>query len=683
MDIDPSYHGHGGDVAQLGMRITGRLRSAAALLVWDRVTADPFVHRLLRTGLELPLIGGTWPDRHHCAGNSIKPEYMDWARDAIAELHTHGAVSRWSDFVAEGKGLGARPWMVMPLIVEPKPGRPGKFRLIHDCRILNELLERLPFKMERLQDFVKQLRSDDTLWSIDLASAYHHVEVNERFRTLIGFSFEGVDYVYNCLPFGLRTSAYAFARLTAVTAEVLRISGLVSALIVYLDDFGGSVGRVADHERMAKIVAIVESFGWALAPEKLCIGLGTRIKLLGFMLDTRSMTIGVPHARRDKLRATAEFVLENHKAVQVRKVCQLVGQILSLQLASGLVCRLRSRYLLLAIRDAARVQDYNRVVPIIGRALEELRLWAGSLEHLPEAPMHKHLRRADWVLECDASDHALGAIVVTAPHERFVGASFHRRLAANEARWGSLLREMTGYRDAVVTLARRATLRGAMVEVVGDAQSAQFVFANGGSQVVDEPTGLLLILEALLSIYAVAEREGFEVRFRWVRRCYIQDADDLSKFVDRMDFSLTPEGLAHVWQRFGPWEVDRYASPSNTTCVRFNALFDSVNVEGVNALTQDWRSSVSFVLPNFHELDAILDIIERDNARVVLIVPCWPHQSWFRRLHSAAWAGRIAAWERISGAALMPNTTDCFFGDRFTTDLLVFRTQAVGVCDEG
>ena len=85
----------------------------------------------------------------------------------------------------------------------------------------------------------------------------------------------------------------------------------------------------------------------------------------------------------------------------------------------------------------------------------------------------------------------------------------------------------------------------------------------------------------------MAEREGFEVRFRWVRRCYIQDADDLSKFVDRMDFSLTPEGLAHVWQQFGPWEVDRYASPSNTTCVRFNALFDSANVEGVNALTQD------------------------------------------------------------------------------------------------
>ena len=71
------------------------------------------------------------------------------AHTTRASVHTHGAVSRWTDFVAAGKGSGARPRMIMPLIVEPKPGRPDKFRLIHDCRVLNELLEKLPFKMER------------------------------------------------------------------------------------------------------------------------------------------------------------------------------------------------------------------------------------------------------------------------------------------------------------------------------------------------------------------------------------------------------------------------------------------------------------------------------------------------------------------------------------------------------
>ena len=103
----------------------------------------------------------------------------------------------------------------------------------------------------------------------------------------------------------------------------------------------------------AKIVALIKSFGWALAPEKLNIDLGTRLKLLGFMLDTSSMTTGVPDSRRLKLMATAEFVLKNHKAVKVRSVCQLVGQVISLQLALGLVCRLRSRYLLLATVIAA------------------------------------------------------------------------------------------------------------------------------------------------------------------------------------------------------------------------------------------------------------------------------------------------------------------------------------------
>ena len=242
--------------------------------------------------------------------------------------------------------------------------------------------------MERLRDFVKQL------WSIYLLSAYSHAEVSERFRAMTGSNVEGVFYVYNCLPFGLRTSAYASAKLTAVTAEVVRRSELVTALIVHLDDFGGSIGPEPDHPRMARIVTTAESSGWALAPEKLCIGLDTRIKLLGFVLETGSMAIGVPNLRRDKLRTMAKFVLANHGAVRVRTMCQLVGQILPLQHSLGLVCRLRSRYLLLAIRDAARAQNYNMVVPILGRALDELHLMGG----LPHAPargtdVHAHAPR--------------------------------------------------------------------------------------------------------------------------------------------------------------------------------------------------------------------------------------------------------------------------------------------------
>ena len=50
------------------------------------------------------------------------------------------------------------------------------------------------------------------------------------------------------------------------------------------------------------------------------------------------------------------------------------------------------------------------------------------------------------------------------------------------------------------------------------------------------------------------------------------------------------------------------------------------------------------VLPNFHELDKTLDILERNDADAVLVVPEWPFRAWLRRLHSAAWVRRVAAW---------------------------------------
>jgi len=148
---------------------------------------------------------------------------------------------------------------------------------------------------------------------------------------------------------------------------------------------------------------------------------------------------------------------------------------------------------------------------------------------------------------------------------------------------------MTGYAHAVATLSRRQNLSGAMIEIIGDSQSAGIIFGKGGSQVVDEETGELLITEALLRIFELAEEVGFEVRFRWVRREALQEADDLSKFKDRMDFSLVPTAMQGVRAEFGPWDIDRYAATHNATCGRFNSLFDTERAEAVDALSQDWR----------------------------------------------------------------------------------------------
>ena len=97
------------------------------------------------------------------------------------------------------------------------------------------------------------------------------------------------------------------------------------------------------------------------------------------------------------------------------------------------MCRLRSRYLLFSVRDAARRGDYSGFTALNARAAGDASLFAGQVDTLVDQPMHKHLRKADYVPHCDASDNALATIIVSAPTQEDVRTPFYRRLLPHEA----------------------------------------------------------------------------------------------------------------------------------------------------------------------------------------------------------------------------------------------------------
>ena len=224
---------------------------------------------------------------------------------------------------------------------------------------------------------------------------------------------------------------------------------------------------------------------------------------------------------------------------------------------------------------------------------------------MPPQPFVRHRRPISYVLASDASDHVLGALIRQSPGTLPIGYKFYRRLEFHERTWSGCLREMTGYAHGFACLSRRVDLRDTGVEILGDHQACEGIFAHGwkGSSPTAgasaEENGDLLITERLIEILALANHVGCEVTFRWVRRDFIQDADDLSKDIERMDFSLTPHLLASLRARCGPWDVDHFARDHNATCVRFNSKFDSANTEAVNAFSQCWSGLLNFVLPDF------------------------------------------------------------------------------------
>ena len=657
----------GDAAAQIDERVTGRLNASRAIdTMWRRATSKEWIHEARTNGYCLPLRGGVWPDSCFFPSRRMNPEHEAFVDKAVAELERFGCVCAWDDMVRSGIARGDRPHCVMPLLVAPKSS--GGFRLIHDGRHLNKFLLDLPFNMKSVREFIEQLRQGDRMFVIDITSAYHHIGINRRFWTLIAFEWRGRFYCYCCLPFGIKCSAFVFCQFAGITADYVRATGLTTALTQYVDDFLGSVGQTPDFGRLRKVVRIFQYFGWLLQFEKLDLRLATRIKGLGFMLDSGTMTVGVPEKRRLKLQDTAKAVLAQRQSVRVRDLCKLIGQIVSLELALGIICRIRSRYLLLTVAAAARVGNYSLIVSIRDRALSELRLWAGSLSHIPERPMRASLRPPDVVIESDASDHALGAIVTECFDPSLVNKRIWRRLLPNEVAWGSTLREMTGYNHATEVLSRLTNLRGKVILIVGDAQSARFVFAKGGSQVVDNETGLLLITETLLDI--LSDSVGFET-FHWKPREELTEVDALSKMVDRHDFGLRPAALKFVRKAFGSWDVDRFAAEHNATCPRFDSRLPCRSCEHADTFRAVWSGDVNFVLPPFHALGRVLTQIESHNARAILIIPEWPSTAWWRRVWSGAWAPRVRAWRKLPPDSLISHNGEAFFSDKFNACLFV------------
>ena len=167
----------------------------------------------------------------------------------------------------------------------------------------------------------------------------------------------------------------------------------------------------------------------------------------------------------------------------------------------------------------------------------------------------------------------------------------------------------------------------------------------------------------------------------------LADADALSKFNDRYDFSLS-EGAMHIVlirleeAGLGSWDVDRFAAAHNAKAPRFHSLFATEGAEAVDAFSQSWSEGVSFVLRNFNRLAAFLIILSAMTPRPWSSCPSGQAAPFWRRIESGAWRRRVAldfCLEPGSIEANLENVEHCFFGNGlFNSRLRVMRTKKLG-----
>jgi DNA N-6-adenine-methyltransferase (Dam) len=111
-------------------------------------------------------------------------------------------------------------------------------------------------------------------------------------------------------------------------------------------------------------------------------------------------------------------------------------------------------------------------------------------------------------------------------------------------------------------------------------------------------------------------------------------ADAPSRHVDRDDYKLCAEQFRAIESRFGPFDVDLFASTTNAQCSKFYSATRCPGTAGVDALLQCWSGMKCYGNPPF-SADVMLQVVQKirmDKVDVVLVVPNWPGQAWFQEL---------------------------------------------------
>ena len=113
------------------------------------------------------------------------------------------------------------------------------------------------------------------------------------------------------------------------------------------------------------------------------------------------------------------------------------------------------------------------------------------------------------------------------------------------------------------------------------------------------------------------------IEIEWVPRSLNEHADSLSRVIDFDDWSVSSDFFAYISSLFGPFTVDRFASPDSAKCAKFYSKFWSPGAEGVVAFSVDWAGENNWLVPPIYLISRTIFHLEVCDARGVLVIPKW------------------------------------------------------------
>lgn len=183
-----------------------------------------------------------------------------------------------------------------PLVVVSK--KDGTVRLCLDAREINKMIIADKTAPEETEEILKRFNGTLLFSSWDAVAGYWQVELHPDSRRYVAFMFNGRNYQFRRLPFGLINSVSLFIRAldTVLGREVLEFT------TVYVDDLVIASKTWEEHcSKIDKILNRLEQWGVTLKLEKSKF-LTRSMKFLGFIVSDEGRSVDT-----EKTQAIREF----------------------------------------------------------------------------------------------------------------------------------------------------------------------------------------------------------------------------------------------------------------------------------------------------------------------------------------------------------------------------------------
>ena len=144
--------------------------------------------------------------------------------------------------------------------------------------------------MDTLNTITKLVEQDCFMASIDLKDAYYSIPIATSDRKYLKFSWKGKLYQSTCLPNGLSCGPWKFTKLLKPALSHLHLWGHISS--GYIDDLylQGKTYKDCVHNVIDTVIQI-DSLGLITHPDKLVFDPSQQLVILGFVLNSVTMTI--------------------------------------------------------------------------------------------------------------------------------------------------------------------------------------------------------------------------------------------------------------------------------------------------------------------------------------------------------------------------------------------------------